>query len=190
MAYLDLAAQHPFESSAPMVAPAKRLSAQERLVVVLSRTDPLWSLRPRHTHSRVLRFLFGIEAPHHLADPRLEALRRYAVTYRLRGASLAEAEEQAVQAGFSPSQLAQVGNMADGARAAAPRRSAGSPIVHGLLPLAAFLSLYGAVAWLGPRMDSSLIGFVLVAVMVLSFVSFAAKAPTRQAAASPRRKRG
>ena len=179
MAYLDLAADHPFEAPARMPAPASRLSAQERLVVVLSRTDPLWSLRPRHTHSRVLRFLFGIEAPHHLADPRLEALRRYAVTYRLRDASVAEVEQEALQAGLSASQLAQVRHMADGARASAPRRSKGSPIVHGLLPLAGLLGLYGAVAWLGARMDSTLLAFVFVAVMVLSFASFAAKAPAR-----------
>ena len=173
MAYLDLAADQFFVPSARTAPPAIRLSAQERLVVILSRTDPLWSLRPRHTHSRLLRFLFGIEAPHNLADPRLEALRRYAVTYRLRDASLSEEEKGAVQAGFSAGQLAQVRNMTDGARALRPRRSTGQPIVHGLIPLAAFLTLYAATVWLGPQFDSPLIAFVLVAVAVLSIASSA-----------------
>jgi hypothetical protein len=175
MAYLDLTADHPFEASARAPAVDTRLSAQERLVVLLSRTDPLWSLRPRHTHSRALRFLFGIEAPHHLADPKLEALRRYAVTYRLRDASVSEVEEGALQAGFGTSQIAQVRHMVDSARAARPRQSAGGLIRQGLLALAAFLTLYGATAWLSPRLDSPLIAFVFVAVALLSIAPVAAK---------------
>lgn len=168
MAYLDFAADPYFETSARIATPAQRLSAQERLVVVLSRSDPLWSLRPRQAHSRVLRFLFGIEAPHQLADPRLEALRRYAVTYRLRDASVSEAEEEAVRAGFSGGQLAQIRNMTDGARVSHRRGPADRPIMLGLLALAALLALYDATAWLSPRLDSSLIAFVLVAVALLS----------------------
>jgi hypothetical protein len=168
MAYLDLAADHPFEASARRIAPRQRLSAQERLVVTLSRTDPLRSLRPRRTHSRVLRALFGIEAPHRLADPRLEALRRYAVTYRLRDASVTEAEEAAAQAGFLASQLAQIRQMTDGARAPRRRRSMATPIVQGLLPLVTLLIVCGATVWLSPRLDSSLLAFVFVAVALLS----------------------
>ena len=179
MAYLDLTANHPFEAVACVAAP-KRLSAQERLVVVLSRNDPLWSLRPRHTHSKLLRLLFGIEAPHHLADKRLEVLRNYAVTYRLRDAGQSEAENAALQAGFAVNQLAQVRQMVDGARASRGRKSASGLVRQALFALVAVLILAGATARLGPSFDSRLISFIFVAVAVLSFASFAAKEPVRR----------
>jgi hypothetical protein len=171
MAYLDLTADHPFAAT-QAAAVGARLSAQERVVVLLSRTDPLWSLRPRHMHSRVLRLLFGIEAPHQLADQRLEALRRYAVTYRERDVSVNEAEADAIAAGFSASQLGQVRHMVDGARAShLPKRANG--VVRGLLALVVALIVYGAITWLSPRFDSALIAFVLIAVAGVSFASFA-----------------
>jgi hypothetical protein len=179
MAYLDLTATHPFEAVACVAAPRK-LSAQERLVVVLSRNDPLWSLRPRHTHSKLLRFLFGIEAPHRLADKRLEALRNYAVTYRLRDANQSEAENVALQAGFAASQLNQVRHMVDGARASRVRKGAGGLIRQALFALVALLIFAGATAWFSPSFDSRLISFVFVAVAVLSFASFAGKEPVRR----------
>ena len=179
MAYLDLTADHPFEAVA-CVAKPRKLSAQERLVVVLSRNDPLWSLRPRHTHSKLLRFLFGIEAPHHLADKRLESLRNYAVTYRLRDASEREAEGVALRAGFAVNQLAQARHMIDGARAVRVRKGVGGLIRQALFALAAFLIFSGATAWFGPSFDSRLIAFVFVAVGVLSLASFAGKEPARR----------
>jgi hypothetical protein len=179
MAYLDLTANHPFAIEPSNVAAEARLSGRERMVVVLSRTDPLWSLRPRHTHSRALRFLFGIEAPHQLADQRLEALRRYAVTYRLRDVGVSEAEAGAVAAGFSARQLGQARHMVDGARANHSRKSANRLIGPGLLALAVSLIIYGATAWLSPRFDSTLIAFVLVAVAMLGFASFAGGEPVR-----------
>jgi hypothetical protein len=179
MAYMDFTADHSF--AAAQVSPAaRRLESQERLVVLLSRTDPLWSLRPRHTHSRLLNLLFGIEAPHALADGRLEALRRYAVTYRLRDASVEEAERGALEAGYAASQLAQVRHMVDGARGTRPQRSVGALIRQGLLALAALLVFFGAASWLSPRFDSTLIAFVFVAVAMLGFASFASKAPARR----------
>jgi hypothetical protein len=181
MAYLDLTANHPFETAARSSAPADvRLSSQERLVVQLSRNDPLWSLRPRHTHSKLLRYLFGIEAPHHLADTRLEALRRYAVTYRLRDPSVAEVEAGALAAGFAASQLAQARHMIDGARAVRAHKSMANIIRQVLLTLAAFMVIYAATAWLSPRLDSTLIAFVFVAVATVSFASFAAREPARR----------
>jgi len=179
MAYLDLTANHPFESFACVAAPRK-LSAQERLVVVLSRSDPLWSLRPRHTHSKLLRFLFGIEAPHHLADKRLEALRNYAVTYRLRDAGVSAAENVALQAGFAVNQLAQVRHMVDGARAVRVRKSVGGLVRQALFALVTLLIFSGATAWFSSSFDSRLIAFVFVAVAALSFASFAGKEPVRR----------
>ena len=181
MAYLDLTANHPFETTARSSAPADvRLSSQERLVVRLSRNDPLWSLRPRHTHSKLLRYLFGIEAPHQLADTRLEALRRFAVTYRLRDPSIAEVEAGALEAGFAASQLTQARHMIDGARAVRAHKSAAHIIRQALLTLAAFMAFYGLTAWLSPRLDSMLMAFVFVAVATVSFASFAAREPARR----------
>jgi len=179
MAYLDFTADYPFAiaGTAPV---ARRLESQERLVVLLSRTDPLWSLRPRHTHSRLLSLLFGIEAPHHLADVRLEALRRYAVTYRLRDASVAEAETSALDAGYAASQLIQIRHMIDGARGTRPQRSVGGMIRQGLLAIAVFLIVYGAAEWLSPRFDSTMIAFVFVAVAMLGFASFAGQETARR----------
>jgi hypothetical protein len=177
MAYMDFTAEQTFASVEASAMP-RRLASQERLVVMLSRNDPLWSLRPRHTHSRLLNLLFGIEAPHALADHRLEALRRYAVTYRLRDASVGDAA--ALAGGFADSQLAQVRHIIDGARGTRPQRSAGSLIRQGLLAIAAFLIVSGATAWLSPRFDSPLIAFVLVAVAMLSLASFAASQPARR----------
>jgi hypothetical protein len=179
MAYMDFTAEQTF-ASVEASAMQRRLASQERLVVMLSRNDPLWSLRPRHTHSRLLNLLFGIEAPHALADRRLEALRRYAVTYRLRDASVGDAEAAALAGGFADSQLAQVRHIIDGARGTRPQRSAGSLIRQGLLAIAAFLIVSGATAWLSPRFDSPLIAFVLVAVAMLSLASFAASQPARR----------
>jgi len=182
MAYLDLTADHPFAVTQTTAAET-RLSPQERIVVLLSRTDPLWSLRPRHVHSRVLRLLFGIEAPHQLADQRLETLRRYAVTYRLRDAGVNEAEAVAITAGFSAGQLEQVRRMIDGARAIHSGERRNNLGRRGLLALAASLIAYGALTWLSPRFDSALIAFVLLAVAGVSFASFAGGEPARR---SPR----
>lgn len=180
MAYLDLTSDYPFAVAGVAPSRAVKLTAQERLVVVLSRNDPLWSLRPRHTHSKLLRFLFGIEAPHHLADRRLEVLRNYAVTYRLRDASVNEAEAVALQAGFAVNQLSQVRHMVDGARASHSRKNAGGFIRQGLFALVVLLIFSGATAWFTPSFDSTLIAFVFVAVALLSFASFAAKEPARR----------
>ena len=178
MAYLDLTATHPFEAMACVAAP-KKLSAQERQVVLLSRNDPLWSLRPRHTHSRLLRYLFGIEAPHRLADGKLEALRNYAVTYRLRDAGQEDAERSALGVGFAVNQLAQVRNMIDSVRAARSRRTASGVVRQALFALVAVLIFSGATAWFSPRFDSNLIAFVFVAVGLLSLASFATQEPAR-----------
>jgi len=178
MAYLDLTATHPFEAIACVAAPRK-LSAQERKVVALSRRDPLWSLRPRHTHSKLLRFLFGVEAPLSLADRRLEALRHYAVTYRLREGER-EAENAALEAGFATNQLAQVRQMVDGARALRAQKNVGGVIRQALFALVALLIFSGVTIWFGRSFDSRLISFVFVAVGVLSLASFAGKKPVRR----------
>lgn len=142
MAYLDLNADHPFTGAA--TAPrATKLVPQERLVVQMSRSDPLWSLRSRQERSRLLNLVFGIEAPHRLADRRLEALRRYAVMYRLRDASATGAEEAAGAVGFSRCQLEQVRAMIDGAGTTYRPARVFMLIQRSALLIAAALILYG-----------------------------------------------
>jgi len=150
MAYLDLSAVHPFEAVA--AAPEVGLSPQERLVVVLSRRDPLWSLQPLKRRSRFLRWLFGIDAPHRLADGRLEALRRYAVSYRLLGGAAPDVDQAARNAGFAPSQLAQLRTMVDAVAPAAQAGRVPSSRQQALLALSAVLIVAGAAAWLSPHL--------------------------------------
>jgi len=169
MAYLDLSGSHPFEAAGREIMVETRLGPQDRLVVLLSHKDPLWSLAPRHGHSKLLRLLFGIEAPHRLADPRLEALRRYAVTYRLRGADVGSLENDAVQSGFTNQQLAQVRRMIDTGRATRSRPTAGAAVRGAMLIIAGLLAFYAATVWLSSRFDSNLVAFVVAAVAMVSF---------------------
>lgn len=65
---------HPAESA---------LSRQERTVVLLSRTDPLASIRDLSPVRRRLHAFFLSCIPNKLANPRLEALRRFAILLRV-----------------------------------------------------------------------------------------------------------
>jgi hypothetical protein len=180
MALLDLTAGVPAFTGRTIANPvADRLGPQERLVVLLSRNDPLWSLAPRATGSRLLSVLFGIEAPHALADARLETLRRFAVTYRLRDRSATDAARAAEAAGFSSGQLAQVRTLIDSAYAVRPRRTAGAVLRQALFSLAAMLMLTSATAWFAPQFNSALMAFVFVAVMVLTAAPFASQRTAR-----------
>src|SRR5262249_10354936 len=103
MAYLD--PTQSFLASTALSASAPRLSGLERDVLLLSRRDDLASLDgPRwHHRFRMLR------VPTVLADPRLEALRRFAVLFRRHGDRIAQAEEDRLVAmGYSAGQIAQI----------------------------------------------------------------------------------
>ncbi len=175
MAYLDLNAGYPFAVAGVAPAAERKLEAQERLVVLLSRTDPLWSLTPRHHRSRLMSLLFDIRPPQAFADARLRALRRYAVTYRERDAGVAAAEQGAREVGYGEGQLRQVRTIVDGARAVRPRHGFLHTVRQAVLALAGVLILYGAAAWLSPRFDSGLMAFVFVAVAALSIAPFAGR---------------
>jgi hypothetical protein len=179
MAYLDLAAGAPVDTLRVAADAPRKLGAQERLVVLLSRRDPLWSLRPRTTGSRLLSALFGMEAPHRLADPRLEALRRYAVVYRLEDDGIDEAERIAIKRGYSPTELGQVRRLVDGARIVRPRTSAGTLIARAIYLLGAALIFASLVTALMPAFDSALIAFVVVAIASLSLAPFAGERVAR-----------
>jgi len=74
----------------------------ELRVVALAARDTGWSVRPRTRFVRIVEALFGIRRPNPLANPRLEALRRFAVVARnVRGKLPAAEIEAFLAAGFS-----------------------------------------------------------------------------------------
>lgn len=90
---------------------ASRLSDVQLAVVRLSRGDTLSSLADREARGRRLARLFGIRTSNPLADPGLEALRRYAVTIRLRHGDGDYAVEPLLAAGYSAGQVAAVDHL-------------------------------------------------------------------------------
>lgn len=51
-------------------------------VIALSKKDSRWSIRPRDRLVKLIERVFGIYQANALADPRLEAIRRYAIVVR------------------------------------------------------------------------------------------------------------
>jgi len=83
-------------NDAPAFAPI------ERSVIALAAHDTQWSVRPRSLIVRFVEALFGFHPANPLADPRLEALRRFAVLARIARGALPAAEIDAfIAAGFS-----------------------------------------------------------------------------------------
>lgn len=83
-----------------------RFDQLERQVLAIAKRDGKWSLGSRgRPLDRLLRRLFGTTRPNTLADPRLEALRRFAVTVRVGGVAAIRRETAAFLAsGFTPGQ--------------------------------------------------------------------------------------
>lgn len=106
MAYLDLAFDLPRAAlAATGVVPrhdvVSHVAPLERQVVQLARFDGRASLRAPGRLETMMGWLFGGKRANGLADARLEALRRYAVMFRLKGDALPQAEtEQLLRAGF------------------------------------------------------------------------------------------
>lgn len=91
------------------------LSPLELRTVLLSRTDGRASLRAPRRIERLGALLFGSRRVSGLASPRLEALRRFTILYRLDGAALDLAEAmRAEQAGLSTALLDRVCRIVDG----------------------------------------------------------------------------
>jgi len=109
MAYLDFRADAPLALPAPFRAKRAVLTRAEHDVLFLSRRDPRSSVAGRGAVRSRLRRLFGLSTPNRLADPRLEALRRFAVLLRARGNRLPATEEaRLMAAGFDADQVAAV----------------------------------------------------------------------------------
>jgi len=127
MAYVDtrpheLAWSPRFAVRAPTLA-APLLQRVERDVLLASRRDRPSSLKRPGPVGRWIAHLLGFEEANRLADPRLEALRRFAVLLRRRGDRLPGSEETRILvAGFSPAQLIEIRRLVEGENP--PRRPA------------------------------------------------------------------
>jgi hypothetical protein len=179
MAFLDLELGAPAalaRSEQRMGAAFPRLGVQERRAVLLARRDPSSSLH-RGFGSRLMSLLFGIETPHMLADSRLEALRRYALLYRIHGKALAAIEiERAQDAGYSDGELARARALIDAAFAVRqPRRSNVHILAIALGVAMAALLAFAAVSELAPTVDSPLIAAILAGLAIVSLAPAAGR---------------
>jgi hypothetical protein len=120
LAYLDLAFGVPRAAIAagnacnvtPQHDAFARLALLEQQVIVLARYDHASSLRNPGRIDAALSWLFGWKSASKLADPRLEALRRYAVTFRLQGEELPQEEsDRLIDAGYAASALNEIRRM-------------------------------------------------------------------------------
>jgi len=103
---------------------SEELTPLERAVIALSCTDPVSSLRPNNR--RRGWFLGWPTGPLPLANPRLEALRRYAILRRVHGAGRVAAErEQLIEAGFDNRKIEEIDDLVDPSRQ--PRRGRPEP---------------------------------------------------------------
>ena len=106
MAYLDLALDLPRSAFGTATITPRHdvvhaVAPIEREVVQLASRDSRWSLRTPGRIDKALEWVFGWKPTNRLADPRLEALRRYAVMFRLHGDRLpTEETSRLLAAGF------------------------------------------------------------------------------------------
>ena len=103
-AWQPMAAAEPPRIAAINAAPeAPLFTPAERAVIAVARIDGASSVRPRTLLTRLAAALFGVAPPNPLADPRLEALRRFAVLARLAKGHPSRADTDAfLAAGFAP----------------------------------------------------------------------------------------
>ncbi|QNQ10862.1 hypothetical protein [Sphingomonas alpina] len=89
--------------------PDMMMTTIELAVIALARHDPLSSVKPSW-HSAL--FLSDQRQHLPLANPRLEALRRYAVLFRLQRCEVAEVEHERLRrAGYNPQQIRMIENL-------------------------------------------------------------------------------
>lgn len=117
MAYLDLSVDLPRAAiAAPVRGPvdevraaASQVTPLERRVVRLAFADARSSLETPGWIATMMRRLFSVKSVNRLADPRLEALRRFVVMYRMCGEALpVEEVDRLLGAGFAREALAEI----------------------------------------------------------------------------------
>lgn len=166
MAYLDLNADGlniPIGRSLPLpvMFEGRKLSQIEREAVRLARSDGAGSLYGAGRLRRLAVRCFGLRTPNKLADPQLEALRRFAVAVAHDGAaSIAREREQLRMLGRTEGLIEQVESLALSYRPK-PRASTG---VTRALGLATCLAI-------GTGLLDRFFGDLLVSFMTVSTVS-------------------
>ena len=101
--------------TAPSVSLSGSLTSIEWLIVALAQRDPLSSIEKPGRIAMMLGALFGDRPNPQLADPRLEALRRFAVLVRnLRDHLPGEETARFLAAGFSRTQARLVRHAVNG----------------------------------------------------------------------------
>lgn len=114
MAYLDLAFDLP---RAALAAPAtglahetvSRIAPLEQAVLHLAFADKKSSLNEPGRIAKILHWVFGVKPANRLAEPRLEALRRFAVMARVYGDALPDEEaDRLLAAGVVREVLAEI----------------------------------------------------------------------------------
>jgi hypothetical protein len=168
MAYFDAA--YDVGRGAGVPQPGRRLDRLERDVLLLSRGDTRWSLHPPGPARRLVARLFGRAAPNRLADPRLEALRRFAVLLRRHGPRLrAEEEARLVAAGYDAGRIAQARRLI----ASEPRRRAPLRAVDLLMLAVLLLMAIGSFELVAGEVGDRMIGAILLTVAMLAFAPIA-----------------
>lgn len=140
------------------------LTPLERAVIALAHNDPASSLKRQ---DRAARWLRGPSfAPLPLADPRLEALRRYAILRRVHGGALAKQErEQLCNAGFAEGLIEEIDGLL--VRTARPSNPA---LAHSLASSAAATSPRSITTGLIMQNRSNMRARLVVVVAALPFV--------------------
>lgn len=176
MAYLDTSAGLLQGLSNSMPAEAI-LSPLELRTLQLSHADGRASLRAPRRIERLGAMLFGSRRMSGLANPRLEALRRFAILYRLEGAAIDVAETaRAEAAGFSAAALERVRRIVDSRpRHAGPLMRAASTLAAVALATVAGLTLY---FWLADELDRP-VAAILLGVIAVTLAPIFAKGPRR-----------
>lgn len=146
------------------------LTAVERHTLMLARSDGRRSVDDPNRFIRAMRAMAGITAPNRLADPKLEALRRYSVLYRLEGNGLElEEDDRILHSGFTLAQAATIRREVDrlaGAKSRSPRHSLRMALAAALM-LAATL---GVILWLAASLGDPSIACLLGGLVVVTLI--------------------
>jgi hypothetical protein len=179
MAYLDLRLAEGLAAGtaapAPELAP-RRLGRPERDAIALALSAGRTALLLGRLSRVFGRLWLGMNDEPVFAAKRIEAIRRYAIRYRLEGGGLALAEDDRLRdAGLDALEATELRAIVDAHAAQKPKRRPG-PVAGqllGALLLAAVPLMGGAIlySWLAGQVEDRLSALVVSIVMVVAFVS-------------------
>lgn len=158
MAYLDLQSVASGGGATVMVPPPG-LSDAEQHVLLLARKDPLSSIHQPSAISAWVRRQLGRRKPNHLANSRLEALRRFGILVRV-GRDDGEALRKIEAAGFSAAQIEEV-------RRRVPYVGPNVPWRQGMLSVSALAIWIGAFFVVNTKLEDPEASFLVVATLGL-----------------------